>query len=237
MSLFGSSPPDDSAALNSAKIANSSRSTLFDNEPPTARSGSALFADDDDDSPWDMPTPRKQRSRADLIRSLLPSADVPESYIETFDAVARTENNGGSTNTGRITAGGVARTLAAAKLGADDQARIMGIIAPASASATGAGSGTSSGGDHGDHGANGGDAGGRTGVDLGRNEFNVLLALIGLVQEGEVASLDGVDERRRSELFEHFFSFLHCPIQFLYFFLFRLHVSAVFRRNKVPGRV
>ncbi|KAH7629230.1 hypothetical protein B0T09DRAFT_358218 [Sordaria sp. MPI-SDFR-AT-0083] len=188
MSLFGSSPPDDdSAALNSAKMANNSgRSTLFDNnEPPTARSGSALFADDDDDSaPWDMPTPRKQRSRADLIRSLLPSTDVPESYIETFDAVARTENNSGSTN-GRITAGGVARTLAAAKLGADDQARIMGIIAPASASATGAGSG-------GD-GANGGDAG----LDLGRNEFNVLLALIGLVQEGEVASLDGVDERRR----------------------------------------
>lgn len=214
MSLFGSSPPDDdSAALNSAKMANNSgRSTLFDNnEPPTARSGSALFADDDDDSaPWDMPTPRKQRSRADLIRSLLPSTDVPESYIETFDAVARTENNSGSTN-GRITAGGVARTLAAAKLGADDQARIMGIIAPASASATGAGSG-------GD-GANGGDAG----LDLGRNEFNVLLALIGLVQEGEVASLDGVDERRRSEFstFDFFvISFLHCPIHFcISFFL------------------
>ncbi|KAK3334304.1 sorting nexin mvp-1 [Neurospora tetraspora] len=184
MSLFGSSPPDDSAALNSAKIANSSRSTLFDNEAPTTRSGSALFADDDDDSPWDMPTPRKQRSRADLIRNLLPSGDVPESYIETFDAVARTENSG-STN-GRITAGGVARTLAAAKLGADDQARIMGIIAP-----TGAGG---SGGD----GANGEEANSSAaGLDLGRNEFNVLLALIGLVQEGEVASLDGVDERRR----------------------------------------
>ncbi|KAJ4417227.1 Sorting nexin mvp1 [Neurospora sp. IMI 360204] len=187
MSLFGSSPPDDSAALNSAKIANtSSRSTLFDNEAPTTRSGSALFADDDDDSPWDLPTPRKQRSRADLIRNLLPSGDVPESYIETFDAVARTENGGGTN--GRITAGGVARTLAAAKLGADDQARIMGIIAP-----TG---GAGSGGD----GANGGEATSNSsaaGLDLGRNEFNVLLALIGLVQEGEVASLDGVDERRR----------------------------------------
>lgn len=198
MSLFGSSPPDDgSAALNPAKIANSSRSTLFDNEAPTTRSGSALFADDDHDSPWDMPTPRKQRSRADLIRNLLPSGDVPESYIETFDAVVRTENR--STN-GRITAGGVARTLAAAKLGADDQARIMGIIAPASASATGAGGG-------GD-GAHGGEANSSAAAaaaagsgDLGRNEFNVLLALIGLVQEGEVASLDGVDERRRSTFF------------------------------------
>jgi sorting nexin-8 len=33
---------------------------------------------------------------------------------------------------------------------------------------------------------------------LGRSEFNVLLALIGLGQEGEEATLDGVDERRRS---------------------------------------
>ena len=32
---------------------------------------------------------------------------------------------------------------------------------------------------------------------LGRNEFNVLLALIGLAQEGEDLSLDAVDERRR----------------------------------------
>lgn len=33
---------------------------------------------------------------------------------------------------------------------------------------------------------------------LGRSEFNVLLALVGLVQEHDKASLDGVDERRRS---------------------------------------
>jgi sorting nexin-8 len=32
---------------------------------------------------------------------------------------------------------------------------------------------------------------------LGRSEFNVLLALIGLGQEGDDISLDGVDERRR----------------------------------------
>jgi len=34
---------------------------------------------------------------------------------------------------------------------------------------------------------------------LGRSEFNVLLALIGLGQEGEDVTLDGVDERRRSK--------------------------------------
>lgn len=35
-------------------------------------------------------------------------------------------------------------------------------------------------------------------VGLGRSEFNVLLALIGLSLEGEEATLDGVDERRKS---------------------------------------
>ena len=33
---------------------------------------------------------------------------------------------------------------------------------------------------------------------LGRNEFNVLLALVGLAQENEEPTLDGVDERRKS---------------------------------------
>jgi sorting nexin-8 len=135
----------------------------------TKSTTSALFADDDESapaSPWDLPTPRKQ-TRADLIRNLLPGSEVPESYIAAFDAVGA--EGGGS---GRVTAGGVARTLAAAKLAADDQARIMGILAP----------------------------GGSDDVALSRDEFNVLLALIGLAQEGDSVSLDGIDERRRSEL-------------------------------------
>ncbi len=36
---------------------------------------------------------------------------------------------------------------------------------------------------------------------LDRSQFNVLLALIGLSQEKEDATLDGVDERRKGELF------------------------------------
>lgn len=35
---------------------------------------------------------------------------------------------------------------------------------------------------------------------LGRSEFNVLLALVGLAQEGDEVTLDGVDDRRRSVL-------------------------------------
>lgn len=168
MSLFGSSPPEEPSGLRSSNFANS-RSSLFEDEPPMTRSTTtALFADDDagSDSPWDLPTPRKQQSRADLIRNLLPPSDVPDSYIEAFDRVVEEHGNGG-----RITTGGVARTLAAAKLGADAQARIMGIVAP----------------------------GGGEEATLDRNQFNVLLALIGLAQEGETVSLDSVDERRRSE--------------------------------------
>ncbi|KAK0736400.1 hypothetical protein B0T21DRAFT_179371 [Apiosordaria backusii] len=169
MSLFGSSPPEASSGIGSSHFANS-KSSLFDDESPMTKSTStALFADDDpgsDSSPWDMPTPRKHHTRADLIRNLLPPSDVPDSYVEAFDAVSREDGSGG-----RITSGGIARTLAAAKLGADAQARIMGILVP---------------------------PGGNEGISLDRGEFNVLLALIGLAQEGETVSLDGVDERRRS---------------------------------------
>jgi len=175
MSLFGSSPPENQGGSSrSFAINNTSRSSLFDDdEPPRSRSAtSALFADDDESggsSPWDMPTPRKQKTRADVIRNLLPPSDVPNSYVEIFDKVVQEDGSGS-----RVTSGGVARTLADAKLGADEQARIMGIVAP---------------------------SGGDSDAGLGRSEFNVLLALIGLAQEGNNGelSLDSVDERRQSE--------------------------------------
>jgi len=168
MSLFGSSPTEDSPGLGSSTgPARRGGAGLFDDDSGsgTPKPSNSLFADDNDshDSPWDMPTPRKQQSRADLIRNLLPGNDVPDEYIETFDTVVREDGSGG-----QVTSGGVAKLFATARLGADAQARIMSLVAPG-----------------------GGD------VLLGRNEFNVLLALVGLAQEGEVISLDGVDERRK----------------------------------------
>jgi len=170
MSLFGSSPSDDAAPVATANAFSDSRSSLFEDEPPMTKSTtSALFADDESGpaSPWDLPTPRKQQTRADLIRNLLPASEVPETYIAAFDTVVHDDGSGN-----RVTSGGLARTLAAARLSADDQARIMGILVPGGSS---------------EH------------VSLGRNEFNVLLALVGLAQEGEGVTLDGVDERRRRE--------------------------------------
>lgn len=170
MSIFGSTPPDESPSMHSSFAR--SRASLFDDESASVTqsqeqaqsTSNSLFQDDG--SHWDMPTPRKQHSRADLLRTLLPAADVPESYIQTFDAVVRDHGAGG-----RVSSGGVTRVLASAKLDADAQAKITSIVAP------GAGE-----------------------IALGRNEFNVLLGLVGLAQEGETVSLDGIDERRRSEL-------------------------------------
>jgi sorting nexin-8 len=162
MSLFGSSPDESHAPALSSK----SRSSLFDDEPsPAAGSKSSLFADDDDasGSPWAMPTPKKG-GRAELIKNLLPSSSVPDSYVELFDNLVTEDGAGGN-----ISAAGVTKLLSSAKLGADQQSRINNIIS----------------------------SGGQL-RELSRNEFNVLIALIALAQEGEDVTLDSVDERRRS---------------------------------------
>jgi sorting nexin-8 len=167
MSLFGSSPDEPSPAAVNSKTRNS----LFDDEPsPAPGSKSSLFADDDNAagaSPWSMRTPKKA-ARGELIKTLLPASDVPDSYIDTFDDVLK----GGGGSGGKISAAGLTNVLSAGKLGADDQSRITNIIT----------------------------SGGQL-SSFGRNEFNVLLALIGLAQEHEEVTLDGVDERRRSRCF------------------------------------
>ncbi|ROW12737.1 hypothetical protein VMCG_00215 [Cytospora schulzeri] len=169
MSLFGTPEPDEAPSMQSSFAR--SRQSLFDEEDSsmTASNSNSLFQDDDiagsrSASPWDLPTPRKPQSRSDLLRSILPASDAPDSYTETFDAIVREHGSGG-----KVTSAGAMRVLAAAKLEADAQAKIMSIIAP---------------------------GGGE--VSLGRNEFNVLLGLTGLAQEGETVSLDGIDERRRN---------------------------------------
>lgn len=78
--------------------------------------------------------------------------------------------HGGDSTGGKISAAGIAKVLSAGKLEPNDQSKIMSVIAP----------------------------GGQL-SELGRNEFNVLLALIGLAQEKDDITLDSVDERRRSQ--------------------------------------
>ncbi|KAJ6784485.1 hypothetical protein PWT90_05606 [Aphanocladium album] len=175
MSLFGTSPTEDNAPSTPTRSRGGRGAGLFDDDARPSSGSGGLFADDDHqntgnegnsaDSPWDMPTPRKQQSRAELIRKLLPASDVPDSYIETFDTVVRQDGN----DAGKVTAAGIANVFATARIDADAQASIMSILA--------AGSNASD-------------------LTLGRGEFNVLLALVGLAQEGDIINLDGVDERR-----------------------------------------
>lgn len=156
MSLFG-----DEETAAPAK----SRVSLFDDESPAPGSKSSLFADDEPtSSPWGMPTPKKA-GRGDLLKNLLPAADVPDSYIDIFDDLLKEGESSG----GKVNSTDVGRVLSAGGVNAEQANKIMGIVAP-----------------------NGG-------AELSRNEFNVLLALIGLAQEFEDVTLDGVDERRRSK--------------------------------------
>ncbi|PHH61617.1 hypothetical protein CDD81_8132 [Ophiocordyceps australis] len=145
------------------------KDSIFD-QPPAASNG--LFDDDasdsrhDDSSPWDMPTPRRLQSRANVIGNMLPVSDVPTGYAEIFETVMRQDGQDG-----RVTASAISKLFATSRLAPESQVRIMSLLGQSD---------------------DGSDA------SLGPAEFNVLLALIGLAQEGEVISLDGVDERRKN---------------------------------------
>ena len=159
MSLFGSSPPESAPETQS-------KSSLFDDDQKKSdKSGSGLFDDDgtSGDSPWSMPTPKKG-GKADLVKTLLPGSDVPESYIDAFDVLANSDHKADG---GRVGIGGAKKLLEGGRVNSE---KILGLV-----------------------------TGGTNVTALGRNEFNVLLALVGLAQEGEDATLDGVDERRKSE--------------------------------------
>ena len=166
MSLFGTSPDDSTLSAQPARP--NQKSSLFDDEQtPDAKSGTSLFEDEGTNggSPWDMPTPKKA-GKSDLVKRLLPPSDVPESYIDAFDALRETEYKAEG---GEIGIAGVRKLIEGCGLNVSEQDRILKLVT----------------------------GGQRTG--LARSEFNVLLALIGLSQESEEASLDSVDERRRSE--------------------------------------
>lgn len=144
-------------------------SSLFDDDPkPAGKTGNSLFADevDNEDSPWAFPTPKKA-GRGSLVKSLLPASDVPDAYIDAFDAVLDAGDRAGS----GISIAGAKKLLGNSGVSSDDQSKMLGIVSQP----------------------------GQESAGLGRNEFNVLFALIGLAQEGEDVTLDSVDERKKSQ--------------------------------------
>jgi len=127
MSLFGESPPPTPAARQN-------KSSLFDDdEQPAARStsnNSGLFAEtgnaDDGQSPWDFPVPKKQnstRQRGDLIKTLLPPSDVPESYVNLFDTLLSQ-----STAHGAVTLTQIKTLLSQSNIGQPEQSKILDLI-------------------------------------------------------------------------------------------------------------
>ncbi|MCJ1307817.1 Sorting nexin mvp1 [Agyrium rufum] len=167
MSLFGSSPDESSFASSRPQL--QSKSSLFDDHPVGKQSngGDSLFTDDanaDGGSPWGLPV-SKRASRTDLVKTLLPARDVPESYVDAFDAVL---DSGARTGNG-ISLDAINAMLKSSGISSSEQDKIRNIVVLDQTS----------------------------GAGVGRGEFNVLLALIGLSQEQEEATLDGVDDRRR----------------------------------------
>lgn len=160
MSLFGE---DDVPAR-----AKQSSSLFDDDVKPASKPGNSLFADDLDtsDSPWAFPSPKKA-GRGALVKSLLPASDVPDAYIDAFDALL----DAGSREGTGVSVTGVKKLLGDSGVSGDKQSRILEVVLPS----------------------------GQEGAGLGRNEFNVVFALIGLAQEGEDITLDSVDERKRSK--------------------------------------
>ncbi|KAH7377767.1 sorting nexin mvp1 [Pyrenochaeta sp. MPI-SDFR-AT-0127] len=159
MSLFGEDDLPSRAKQSSS---------LFDDEPkPAGKTGNSLFADDLDttDSPWAFPSPKKA-ARGALVKSLLPASDVPDSYIDAFDALL----DAGSRQGNGISVEGVRKLLGESGVPSDTQSKILDVVLPS----------------------------GQESAGLGRNEFNVVFALIGLAQEGEDITLDSVDERKKN---------------------------------------
>jgi len=162
MSLFGTSPE--------ATPQRNTKNSLFDDEPaaakPSGQGGSSLFAaegtDENDGSPWGFPTPRRQ-TRSNPVKTLLVGADIPESYVDTYDALLES----GDKASNGVSLSGVRRLLSGCNIDAAVQNQILKIV-------------------------------GEDQAGIGRSEFNVVLACVGLAQEGEEVSLDGVDERKRS---------------------------------------
>ncbi|KAE8349889.1 hypothetical protein BDV28DRAFT_160107 [Aspergillus coremiiformis] len=170
MSLFGTSP-EDSSAVNSA---HRSKSSLFADEPSfgsgnNANLGSSsLFADDDD---LGSGSPWNSNANKRTARHQLVRTLLSDSDVpESYiDAYDLVLSTGDRVGAG-IGLTSVREILSGSGISASGQEKILNIVVS-------------------------GDIDNTNG--LGRGEFNVLLALVGLAQEGEDLTLDAVDDRRK----------------------------------------
>lgn len=152
--------------------AHRSKSSLFADE--SGGGSSSLFADDDGDdsssSPWN---PQNNTAKRPARRDLVQNLLPATDVPESYvDAYDLILNSGDRVGSG-VGLTSVREILSSSGLTASNQDRVLNLVISS------------------DH-----ESSGR----LVRAEFNVLLALVGLAQEGEDLSFDAVDDRRKSEL-------------------------------------
>ena len=144
--------------------------SLFDDDRPAGAANSSLFDDGDGNGPSPWDMPTPKKSTKADMVKTL----LPATSVPEgyIDAFDVVLEAGFEAGASSITLAGARRLFESSGLHVDEQARIVNLVT---------GGQEPSGG-------------------LGRSEFNVLVALIGLAQEREELTLDGVDERRRSTL-------------------------------------
>ncbi|CZT40984.1 related to MVP1 protein [Rhynchosporium secalis] len=148
--------------------ASKARNSLFDDEPSPAPGSKSSLFADDDSAPGSSPWAMPTPKKPG--REDVVKSLLPAGAVPD-SYIDRFDDliNGEEGSGGKLTVAGITKVLSASKLGADEQNRIVSIITS-----------------------------GEQLSDISRNEFNVLLALIGLAQEHEDITLDSVDERRRN---------------------------------------
>lgn len=202
MSLFGSSPggspglpplfrDDDDGLTPGGDILRTSSQPVNVGGPNTSR---GLFDDVGDGDIWALPVPRSRSvgpgtsvpggvslnggGRKDVVKVLLNdgNANVPPVYGEVYEKVMTEYPAPGFG--GGVSSMGVRRVIEEAGLDEDvgTGRRIREAVMG---------------------------VGGMADSGVGRGEFSVLMAMVGLAQEGEDVSIDGVDDRRRSKSRTH----------------------------------
>ena len=109
MSLFGSSPDDSSLANQAAQPEH--KSLFGETKRPGTTSSAALFDDNAESgpSPWKFWT-------SDLVKTLLPASDVPESYIDAYDILLE---SGYKVGAGWVSLAGAKKVFEGSGLGED----------------------------------------------------------------------------------------------------------------------
>lgn len=167
--------------MTKANSSSRSKSSLFSDQPGLgATSSSSLFADDTPGDSSAWNSPNPKRAARHELVKML----LPASEVPEgyIDAYDVVLDSGDKFGAG-IAVDGAKKVLRDTGLSAEEQATILNMVVP----------------------------GGRDPPNgLGRGEFNVLLALIGLAQEGEDLTFDTIDERRKSKLSSLFIIIFYC---------------------------